>query len=105
MEKDFDIEAMKRSALEATEFLKKFGNEDRLLLICYLCQGEHSVSELEHLTGIYQPTLSQQLAVLRNDGLVETRRDGRRIYYRVEDPKVRTLLESIYLLFGPNRED
>nr|WP_275665718.1 metalloregulator ArsR/SmtB family transcription factor [Ignatzschineria indica] len=94
-----NIQEMREGATEATAFLKKFGNEDRLLLLCHLSKGEYSVSALEELTGIQQPTLSQQLGVLREDNLVNTRRDGKWIYYSVDDPKVITLLHCIYGLF------
>ncbi len=100
MEK-LDIEKMQEGALEATQFLKRFGNQDRLLLLCHLSKGEYTVSMLEKITGIQQPTLSQQLGVLRSDNLVKTRRDGKWIYYSVEDPKVLILLEVIYTLFCP----
>ena len=53
-----DIKEMRAGAQEATTFLKRFGNEDRLLLLCHLSKGEYSVSSLEELTGIQQPTLS-----------------------------------------------
>lgn len=96
-----DIKEMRAGTLEATTFLKRFGNEDRLLLLCHLSKGEYSVSSLEELTGIHQPTLSQQLGVLRADNLVKTRRDGKWIYYSVDDPKVITLLDCIYSLFCP----
>lgn len=99
-----NIEAMKAGALEATNFLKRFGNEDRLLLLCHLSQGEYSVSALEELTGIHQPTLSQQLGVLRNDNLVKTRRDGKWIYYSIEDPNVLILLQCIYKMFCPQEK-
>lgn len=96
-----NIELMQQGASEATQFLKRFGNEDRLLLLCHLSKGERTVSMLEEMTGIQQPTLSQQLGVLRADNLVKTRRDGKWIYYSVVDPKVLILLEVIYRLFCP----
>lgn len=102
---DMNIQEMRAGALEATTFLKRFGNEDRLLLLCHLTKGEYTVSNLETLTGIQQPTLSQQLGVLRADNLVKTRRDGKWIYYSVEDPKVLTLLECIYKLFCPKEKE
>ena len=73
----------------------------RLLLLCQLAQGERHVSELEALLGITQPTLSQQLGVLRAEGLVNTRRDGKRIYYSVADERVLVLLGTMYELFCP----
>jgi DNA-binding transcriptional ArsR family regulator len=96
-----DIAQMRSAAGEATAVLRVLANEDRLLLLCQLSQGEKSVSELEELLDIHQPTLSQQLGVLRADGLVNTRRDGKRIYYSVANPKVLALLETLYSLYCP----
>ena len=77
------IPAMRAAAGEAVAVLRALSNEDRLLLLCQLSQGERSVGELEELLDIRQPTLSQQLSVLRAEGLVTTRRDGKYIYYAV----------------------
>ena len=96
-----DIAQMRSAAGEATAVLRVLANEDRLLLLCQLSQGEKSVGELEELLDIHQPTLSQQLGVLRADGLVNTRRDGKRIYYSVANPKVLALLETLYSLYCP----
>jgi DNA-binding transcriptional ArsR family regulator len=97
-----NIEKMRVSASEATAALKLLANEDRLLLLCQLSEGEKSVSELEELLDIHQPTLSQQLGVLRTEGLVETRRDGKRIYYSVADPRVLEILHTLYGLYCVN---
>ncbi|HJV83393.1 metalloregulator ArsR/SmtB family transcription factor [Noviherbaspirillum sp.] len=96
-----DIASMHAAAAEATALLRTLANEDRLLLLCQLSQGEKSVGELEELLDIRQPTLSQQLGVLRTENLVNTRRDGKRIYYSVVDPKVLTLLGILYDLYCP----
>ena len=76
-------------------------NEDRLLLLCQLSQGEMSVSELEAALEIWQPTLSQQLGVLRTEGVVNTRRDGKRIFYSVADPRLLEVLGVLYRLYCP----
>ena len=81
-----DPEALRSAAGEAVGALKVLANEDRLLLLCQLSQGEMCVSDLEETLGIRQPTLSQQLGVLRNEGVVHTRREGKNIYYSVADP-------------------
>lgn len=99
-----DMSMMRKAAADATEVLRVLANEDRLLLLCQLSQGEKSVSELEELLDIHQPTLSQQLGVLRTIGLVNTRRDGKRIYYSIADEKVLVLLETMYGLYCPNRK-
>ncbi len=95
----FDIEQMRISASAATATLKTLANEDRLLLMCQLSDGEKSVSELEALLDIRQPTLSQQLGVLRTEGLVSTRREGKRIYYSIADPRVMEILHTLYALY------
>ncbi|QCY15492.1 transcriptional regulator [Pseudomonas sp. MPC6] len=92
---------MRIAAGEATSVLRALSNEDRLLLLCQMSQGEMSVGELENSLDIRQPTLSQQLGVLRTEGMVTTRRDGKRIYYSVADPKVLTLLATLYELYCP----
>lgn len=93
------IDTMRAAAAEATSTLFALANETRLLLLCQLCKGEKSVGELEAALDIHQPTLSQQLGVLRSDGLVETRREGKRIYYSVKDPKVIVLLNTLFDLY------
>jgi DNA-binding transcriptional ArsR family regulator len=94
-----DIDEMRRNAAEATALLRALAHDDRLLLLCQLSQAELCVGELEALLQIRQPSLSQQLGVLRREGLVETRRDGRNIYYRVADEKALCLLETLYQLY------
>lgn len=92
---------MSAAAGQACGLLRALANEDRLLLLCQLSQGEQSVSELEETVGIRQPTLSQQLGVLRNEGLVATRRDGKRIYYSVADADALAVLATLYQRFCP----
>lgn len=79
--------------------LRALGNEDRLLLLCELSQGERNVGDLAARTGIVQPTLSQQLAVLRSQELVATRRDGKQIFYSVADRRTLELLKALHRLF------
>ncbi len=92
-------DAMLEGAAQAAEFLKALANENRLLILCHLSQGEMSVSDLETALGLRQPTLSQQLARLRADDLVSTRRDGKTIYYALASEEVGKLLEMMYGLF------
>ena len=94
-----DMDNMRQSATEAADMLRVMANEDRMLLLCQLSQGEKSVGELEELLNIHQPTLSQQLGVLRSVGLVDTRRDGKRIYYSIADKRAMALLETMYWLY------
>jgi DNA-binding transcriptional ArsR family regulator len=94
-----DPEVMAANALRASEFLKALANSHRLLILCHLAEGERSVSELERLLKLRQPTLSQQLARLREDALVETRRCGKMIFYRLASTDARQVIELLYELF------
>ena len=94
-----DVDQLRAAAGRAVAALKLLANEDRLLLLCQLSQGEACVSDLELRLGIRQPTLSQQLGVLRNEGVVETRREGKNIYYRVSDPSLLQILATLYRLY------
>lgn len=96
-----DVAALRAAAGRATTLLRALANEDRLLLVCQLVDGEKSVSELEALLDIRQPTLSQQLGVLRAEGLVSTRREGKRIFYSVADEKALAMLTTLYGLYCP----
>ena len=94
-----DLSVLHDNAARAAALLKSLANEDRLLLLCQLVDGEKTVSELERLTGIRQPTLSQQLGVLRGEALVHTRRDGKWIYYSVASQEALTLLATLHSLY------
>lgn len=94
-------EALRGAAGQAVAALKVLANEDRLLLLCQLSQGELCVSELEEALDIHQPTLSQQLGVLRSEGVVDTRRQGKNIYYSVADPALLEILAVLYRLYCP----
>jgi DNA-binding transcriptional ArsR family regulator len=96
-----DTQALRTAAGQAVGMLKLLANEDRLLLLCQLTQGEQCVSELEERLGIRQPTLSQQLGVLREQGLVITRRQGKHVYYTVADASVLEILQVLYRLYCP----
>jgi len=94
-----DLERMRTSADEACRLMKVLSNPDRMLLLCEISQGEKCVGELEDILDIHQPTLSQQLTVLRNEELVETRRDGKLIYFSLSSDiavDVMTLLYKHY---------
>jgi len=96
-----DPDRLRRAAGEAVSALKLLANEDRLLLLCQLSQGERCVSELEVQLGIHQPTLSQQLGVLRSEGVVGTRREGKNIFYSVAAPALLEILAVLYRLYCP----
>jgi DNA-binding transcriptional ArsR family regulator len=95
----FDTTQMRDAAAQATALLRVLANEDRLLLLCELSQGERSVGELEELLDLHQPSLSQQLGVLRSEELVTTRRDGKRIYYAIADPAALAMLKTLYNIY------
>ncbi|SDK25835.1 ArsR/SmtB family transcription factor [Microbulbifer yueqingensis] len=95
----FSLDKMRASAGNASALLRSLGNQDRLLLLCQLSQEELCVSDLEERLDIRQPSLSQQLGVLRREGLVTTRREGKRVFYRIGDQKVLTLLQTLYELY------
>lgn len=90
---------MIESAREATGFLKALANENRLLILCHLSEGEKSVAELEALLRIRQPTLSQQLARLRAEKFVQTRREAKTIYYSLASEEVVLIIQLLYKLF------
>ena len=87
---------MHEAGAQAARLLKALANPDRLILLCQLSEREMSVSELEISLGIMQPTLSQQLGVLREEALVETRRDGKHVFYRVRSPQALAVLRVLY---------
>ena len=91
-----ELDAMRDAADSACALMKVLANPDRMLLLCQLAEGEKNVGELQQALGIVQPTLSQQLAVLREEELVETRRDGKNIYYRIASPQALAVLEVLY---------
>ncbi|MGI9332511.1 MAG: ArsR/SmtB family transcription factor [Gammaproteobacteria bacterium] len=93
------LEDLRKSADRATQLLKAMANPDRLVILCTLAEEELCVSDIEHLLGIRQPTLSQQLARLRADDLVATRRDGKVIYYRLASGEVSSVLAVLYDLY------
>ncbi len=99
-----DPERLRAAAGNAVGALKVLANEDRLLLLCQLSQGEMCVSDLEESIGIRQPTLSQQLGVLRNEGVVDTRREGKNIFYSVADPALLEILAVLYRLYCPTEK-
>ena len=96
--------ALRAAAAQAVGALKVLAHEARLLLLCQLSQGEMCVSDLEAALGIHQPTLSQQLGVLRNEGVVQTRREGKSIFYSVADPAMLEILALLYRLYCPKEE-
>jgi DNA-binding transcriptional ArsR family regulator len=93
------IDALLANARAASEFLKALSHEARLVILCLLAEGEKSVSELEEMLSLRQPAVSQQLARLRSDNLVETRRDGKNIYYSLARPEVVEIIGALHRAF------
>ena len=87
------------SAARAVDFIKKLGNPERLKLLCRLSQGECHVSQLENECGIRQPTLSQQLGILRRGGLIVGRKEGKQIFYRLNDGPVMDIMTILHRHF------
>ena len=99
------LAVLRAAATRACALLKVMANEDRLLLLCHLALGEQNVGELEAGCGIRQPTLSQQLAVLREEGLIVPRRQGKYIYYRVAGHEAMQVLQTLHGLYCPPPSD
>ncbi|WP_235933351.1 ArsR/SmtB family transcription factor [Paragemmobacter ruber] len=90
---------MTARATTAAAFLKALSHEGRLMILCHLSTGEKSVTELERLLDSRQAAVSQQLARLRLEGLVACRREGKAIYYSIQDPKVSRTIALVYDMF------
>ncbi len=98
-----DINALRGAADQACALMKVLANPDRLLLLCELSVGERNVGELEAALGIVQPTLSQQLGVLRDAGLVTTRREGKSIYYQIASAQALAVMQVLHDQFCKTR--
>jgi ArsR family transcriptional regulator, virulence genes transcriptional regulator len=98
-----DLETMQASATRASDMLKLLGHPHRLMVLCELKMGEKSVSELANKVGVSQSPLSQHLARMRHEDVVETRRDGQTVYYSLKEGEASLLIESLYEIFcAPN---
>lgn len=84
---------------EVANLLKTLSHPARLMIVCTLIEGEHSVGEIEENLDLHQPHLSQHLTVLRGSGIVETRREGKQIFYRLTEEKVARLVAALYDIF------
>ncbi|MFB9979299.1 sulfite-sensing transcriptional repressor BigR [Mesorhizobium kowhaii] len=96
---DMSPAAMESRAGEVAALLKTLAHPMRLMLVCTLVEGEQSVGRLEEMLDIHQPSLSQQLTVLRDAKIVETRRDGKQIFYRLTAEKAAQLVAALYTIF------
>jgi len=91
--------AMQEHAESASKLLKALANDKRLLILCQLAEGESSVGHLVDKLQMGQSSLSQHLAVLRNEELVCTRRDAQTIYYRLNDGPVQEVMMTLYNIY------
>lgn len=94
-----NIEDMRDSAADAAEFLRSFANETRLMIVCQLVEGERNVGELCEALDARQSTVSQQLALLRRDGIVAGRKEAQTVYYSLADENAQKLVGLLYDLF------
>lgn len=94
-----EMQDLRSKVGEASAFLKKLSNPDRLLVACALVEGERSVRQLEDMLGIRQPGLSQQIAELREAGLITGRKEGKQVFYRLADPRVESFIHTMHALF------
>ena len=102
MNNNIDLERMQASANDACRLMKVLSNRDRMMLLCQIGQGEKCVGELEACLDIHQPTLSQQLTVLRNEELVQTRREGKQIYYTLSNRTALAVMDVLYQNYCSN---
>lgn len=93
------VATMRNKVDEASAFMKKLANPSRLMIACALVDGEHSVGELEELLDIRQPGLSQQIAELREAGLIRGRKDAKQVYYSLADERVAETVALLHRLF------
>lgn len=97
----FDLSMFEASAGRAATLLRLLGNERRLMILCQLADGELSVGQIQPRVGLSQSALSQHLALLRDEGIVATRRDAQTINYRIADPAALRVIATLAELFCP----
>ena len=100
-----ELDKMQASAKSATDMLKLLGHPDRLMVLCQLKNGEASVGELSRMLNIKQSPLSQHLARMRHEGVVESRRDAQTIFYRLSGDKVAQIVTVLYELYCASEDD
>lgn len=99
MKDSMDLEIMQENAARASEMMKLLGHPHRLMILCELNQGEHSVTELCQKIGINQSPLSQHLARMRHEGVVRSRREAQTVYYSLAGPEVAAIISLLYELY------
>lgn len=93
------LDELSGRATEVAALLKTLANRNRLMIVCTLVEGEYAVGQIEEELGIRQPTLSQQLTILREAGIVATRREAKQIFYRLTEQKAARLVEALHAIF------
>jgi DNA-binding transcriptional ArsR family regulator len=99
MSTNLELNSMRDSADVVVNVLKSLANTDRLIILCHLAQQELNVSQIENMTDIKQPTLSQQLMMLRKSDVVMTRRAGKQIFYSIKDQHLIQVLNQLHQLY------
>jgi len=99
---DFDLDAMKKAAKQASALMKTLGHQGRLMILCQLATGEKSVGELSRLLDIAQSPLSQHLSRMRSEGLVTPRRNAQTVYYSLNSDEAGKIIECVYNLYCAN---
>lgn len=102
---DIELEKLEENARRASTLLKAMSNQHRLMILCQISNSEKSVGELEKIIGLSQSALSQHLARLRRDNLVQTRRDAQTIYYSLKGKEAETVIGTLYDLYCAGDKD
>ncbi len=104
--KKIDPEKLEENAEKVSILLKSMSHPSRLMVLCHLVNGEYPVRKLNQAIPLGQSALSQHLASLRDAGLVETRREGQVVYYRLNSKPVSDLLQVLYRIYcNPKNEE
>lgn len=90
---------LRRQSEVVAQLLKQLSHPQRLLILCSLAEGEKSVGEIEETCGASQSAVSQFLKGMRLEGLVESRREGKQVFYRIRDGRLLELMKSLYQIF------
>ena len=99
--KNMNVEEMIPAAEKAADLMRSLSHPQRLLVLCALVDGERTVADLRQALAIEQVPMSQQLMRLRSDGLVEARREGTTVHYRIARPEIREVVQALHDAFCP----
>jgi ArsR family transcriptional regulator, virulence genes transcriptional regulator len=93
------LSELRRQSEDVAALLKQLSHPQRLLILCSMADGEKSVGEIEKACGASQSAVSQFLKGMRLEGLIESRREGKQVYYKIIDKRVLDLIKSLYQIF------